>query len=70
MAIKQQEIEKLLKEGFPDAEIEYKILLEMIIISQQKLGILRLRVKIEFNNIRWFITPLKEKWEMNCMLWR
>ena len=36
MTIKQEEIEKLLKEGFPDADIEIQDLAEMIIIFQQK----------------------------------
>ena len=53
MTIKQEEIEKLLKEGFPDAEIEIQDLAGDDNHFAAKIRSSSLRAKIEFNNIKW-----------------
>lgn len=41
----------------------------MIIIMQLKLDLQNLKVRLEFNNIKWYMLLLKEKWVMNYTHW-
>ena len=57
MTIKQEEIEKLLKEGFPDADIENQDLAGDDNHFSAKINRQALKGKIEFSSIKWFIVP-------------
>ena len=69
MAMDLKEIEGLIKETFSDATVEIQDLAgdgnhySATVTSSKFSG------KVKLNNTKWYITLLKEKWEMSCMPW-
>ena len=56
MSLKSEEIEKLIKEAIPDAEITIQDLAGDETIILRQLNLKSLKVKVKLSNIRWYIS--------------
>ena len=67
MSMTEEEIKKFIIKSIPDAKIIIEDLKVMEIIMLPLLFLNYLKIKIKYNNIKWYMILLKVEWVKNYM---